>query len=172
MLKPDIWLTSHNEDYVVGKRNRARSEGVTAWVDPEGYRRWVSGKKIAFENEVNKELEASCCVRAVTAVAEPDPTGFRQANVYAVDEAAAPITAFGYAQDAASSPSRSYYISVQLGDRVYVFEDEVEPGQEVPWRVGENPQIKIVSNSIQVKRITGEIDGYALASFGSATIDH
>jgi metallo-beta-lactamase class B len=57
MLKPDIWLAQHNEYYDLdGKRKRAQSEGVKAWVDPEGYRRFIAGKKRAFEDEVDEEL--------------------------------------------------------------------------------------------------------------------
>ncbi|HYC17662.1 MAG TPA: subclass B3 metallo-beta-lactamase, partial [Pseudolabrys sp.] len=57
MLKPDIWLAQHNEYYdLEGKRKRAETEGVKAWVDPEGYRRFVAGKKREFENEVDEEL--------------------------------------------------------------------------------------------------------------------
>lgn len=57
MLKPDIWLAQHNEYYdLEGKRKRAQTEGVNAWVDPEGYRRWVAGKKRAFEDQVDEEL--------------------------------------------------------------------------------------------------------------------
>jgi metallo-beta-lactamase class B len=57
MLKPDIWLAQHNEYYdLEGKRKRAVSDGVKAWIDPEGYRRWVAGKKRAFEDEVDEEL--------------------------------------------------------------------------------------------------------------------
>jgi metallo-beta-lactamase class B len=57
MLKPDIWLAQHNEYYdLEGKRQRAQTEGVKAWIDPEGYRQFVAGKKRAFEDEVNKEL--------------------------------------------------------------------------------------------------------------------
>ena len=60
MLKPDIWLAQHNEYYdLEGKRLRAQAEGVNAWVDPEGYRRWVSGKKRAFEDEVDKEMASA-----------------------------------------------------------------------------------------------------------------
>lgn len=56
-LKPDIWLAQHNEYYGLdGKRKRAETEGVTAWVDPEGYRRFIAGKKRAFEDEVDEEL--------------------------------------------------------------------------------------------------------------------
>jgi metallo-beta-lactamase class B len=56
-LKPDIWLAQHNEYYdLEGKRKRAQAEGVKAWIDPEGYRRWVAEKKRAFEDEVAEEL--------------------------------------------------------------------------------------------------------------------
>ena len=57
MLKPDIWLAQHNEYYdLEGKRARAATEGVAAWVDPEGYRRFIAAKKRAFEDEVDAEL--------------------------------------------------------------------------------------------------------------------
>ena len=57
MVKPDIWLAQHNEYYdLEGKRKRAETEGVTAWVDPEGYRRFIADKKRAFEDEVDEEL--------------------------------------------------------------------------------------------------------------------
>ena len=60
MLKPDIWLAQHNEYYdFEGKRQRARTEGVNAWIDSEGYRRFVAGKKRAFEDEVDEEMGAS-----------------------------------------------------------------------------------------------------------------
>jgi metallo-beta-lactamase class B len=57
MLKPDIWLAQHNEYYdLEGKRKRAEAEGVAAWIDPDGYRRFVAGKKRAFEDQVDREL--------------------------------------------------------------------------------------------------------------------
>lgn len=60
MLKPDIWLAQHNEYYdLEGKRQRATTEGVSAWIDPEGYRRWVVGKKRSFEDEVDREMGVS-----------------------------------------------------------------------------------------------------------------
>lgn len=59
MLKPDIWLAQHNEYYdLEGKRKRAETEGVKAWIDPEGYRRFIGDKKRAFEDEVDTELGA------------------------------------------------------------------------------------------------------------------
>lgn len=60
MLKPDIWLAQHNEYYdLEGKRKRAEAEGVAAWVDPEGYRRFIADKKRAFEDQVDKEKGVS-----------------------------------------------------------------------------------------------------------------
>ena len=59
MIKPDIWLAQHNEYYdLAGKRKRAETEGIRAWMDPEGYRRFVAGKKRAFEDLVDEELGA------------------------------------------------------------------------------------------------------------------
>jgi metallo-beta-lactamase class B len=56
MLKPDIWAGHHTEYFnLEGKRKRAETEGVNAWVDPEGYRRFVAGKRRAFEDEVDAE---------------------------------------------------------------------------------------------------------------------
>jgi metallo-beta-lactamase class B len=57
MLKPDIWLAQHNEYYdLEGKRKRALIEGVNTWIDPEGYRRFVVGKRRAFEDQVDLEM--------------------------------------------------------------------------------------------------------------------
>ena len=57
LLKPDIWLEHHTEYFdLEGKRKRAPTEGVNAWVDPEGYRRFIAGKRRAFEDQVDKEL--------------------------------------------------------------------------------------------------------------------
>ena len=51
------WLAQHNEYYdLEGKRQRSQTDGVSAWIDPEGYRRWVAGKKRAFEDEVDLEM--------------------------------------------------------------------------------------------------------------------
>jgi metallo-beta-lactamase class B len=57
MLKPDIWGGHHTEYFdLKGKRERARTEGVNAWVDPEGYREFIAGKRRAFEDQVDLEL--------------------------------------------------------------------------------------------------------------------
>jgi metallo-beta-lactamase class B len=58
MLKPDIWLAHHTEYFgLEAKRKRAATEGVDAWVDPEGYRRFVAGKRRAFEDEVDAQMK-------------------------------------------------------------------------------------------------------------------
>lgn len=57
-LKPDIWGGHHTEYFdFEGKRRRAATEGVNAWVDPEGYRRFIAGKRREFENEVDAEMQ-------------------------------------------------------------------------------------------------------------------
>lgn len=56
-LTPDIWLAPHNETYdFEGKRSRSAREGVAAWVDPEGYRRWLRVQRVNFETAVSREL--------------------------------------------------------------------------------------------------------------------
>jgi metallo-beta-lactamase class B len=58
-LKPDIWLNCHTEffDYEA-KLKRAAKEGVAAWVDPEGYKKYVAEAKAKFEATVAKETSA------------------------------------------------------------------------------------------------------------------
>jgi metallo-beta-lactamase class B len=57
MLKPDIWATAHPEASLMEeKRERAKTEGVAAWIDPEGYRLWVWKEKREFEDLVNEEM--------------------------------------------------------------------------------------------------------------------
>jgi metallo-beta-lactamase class B len=64
MLKPDIWLAQHNEYYdFEGKRERAKTDGTQAWVDAEGYRRFIANRKRAFEDQVDKEHGASPAAR-------------------------------------------------------------------------------------------------------------
>ncbi len=60
LMKPDIWLGHHTEYFdLEGKRKRAETEGVNAWVDTEGYRRFVSKQKRAFEDQVDLEMAVS-----------------------------------------------------------------------------------------------------------------
>ncbi|KQY28877.1 subclass B3 metallo-beta-lactamase [Caulobacter sp. Root1455] len=64
LLKPDIWLVSHTERFdIEGKRTRAKTQGVAAWVDPEGYRRYIAAQRQAFEDEMNRELGVEGAVK-------------------------------------------------------------------------------------------------------------
>lgn len=57
MLQPDIWAGHHTEYFdLEGKRQRAATQGAGAWVDAEGYRRFVAGKRRAFEDQVDVEM--------------------------------------------------------------------------------------------------------------------
>lgn len=57
MFKPDIWLGHHCEYFdFKGKRERTKTEGVKAWVDPDGYRQFIASKRRAFEDEMDLEL--------------------------------------------------------------------------------------------------------------------
>ena len=59
-LKPDVWLAPHNEFYGLdAKLARTAKDGVKAWVDPEGYRKWVAAKKKLFETGAEKERAAA-----------------------------------------------------------------------------------------------------------------
>jgi len=56
-IKPDIWLSPHTETYdFEGKLARSKTEGVKAWVDPDGYRLWLVAQRENFEATVNEEL--------------------------------------------------------------------------------------------------------------------
>jgi metallo-beta-lactamase class B len=55
-LKPDVWLAPHNEFYGLdAKLARAAKDGVKAWIDPEGYRKWVAAQKKRFETGAENE---------------------------------------------------------------------------------------------------------------------
>jgi metallo-beta-lactamase class B len=56
-LKPDIWLHSHTDTMgFATKAARVATDGVRAWVDPEGYRRWVAAERAKFEGVVDSEM--------------------------------------------------------------------------------------------------------------------
>ena len=49
-LKPDIWLAAHTDVFAFqAKRTRSVLEGAGAWVDPQGYRRWVAGQRFRLD---------------------------------------------------------------------------------------------------------------------------
>ena len=55
-LKPDIWLMPHNEAYGFdSKLERSMKVGGSAWVDPEGYRKWLTLQREKFEAVIEKE---------------------------------------------------------------------------------------------------------------------
>ncbi|PKR87344.1 subclass B3 metallo-beta-lactamase [Pleomorphomonas diazotrophica] len=59
MLKPDMWFGHHTEYFdMEGKLKRMAQEGPAVWVDPEGYREFVAGKKRAFEDQIDREMGA------------------------------------------------------------------------------------------------------------------
>jgi len=55
-LAPDIWLPAHSDVLELESR-RARSmvEGVHAWIDPRGYRRWVTGQRMMVERALRQD---------------------------------------------------------------------------------------------------------------------
>jgi metallo-beta-lactamase class B len=55
-LQPDIFLAAHGTQFdFEGKRSRAGREGVSAWVDPEGFRKGIAASKARLEELVAKE---------------------------------------------------------------------------------------------------------------------
>ncbi|WP_459557451.1 MBL fold metallo-hydrolase [Lacunimicrobium album] len=53
---PDIWLHYTNELHGFRERlARAKKAGARAWVDPDGYRRWVAGEKRIFEKRLKSD---------------------------------------------------------------------------------------------------------------------
>jgi len=64
VLKPDIWLSCHTEFFnFESKRKLAVTEGVKAWVDPEGYQLRIANERAKFEEEINTELADSVKAR-------------------------------------------------------------------------------------------------------------
>jgi metallo-beta-lactamase class B len=55
-LKPDIFLTYHVDEFdLAAKRVRAATQGVQAFVDPDGFKRFVAERKAKFEQWVAEE---------------------------------------------------------------------------------------------------------------------
>jgi metallo-beta-lactamase class B len=55
-LKPAIWLAAHTEVFgFEAKRARAARDGIAAWVDPDGYRKYLVQSRTAFETQVANE---------------------------------------------------------------------------------------------------------------------
>jgi metallo-beta-lactamase class B len=55
-LKPDVWLVSHNEFYgYTAKLARAAKDGAAAWVDPDGYKKFIEAQKATLEATIKIE---------------------------------------------------------------------------------------------------------------------
>jgi metallo-beta-lactamase class B len=58
-LKPEIFLSAHASFFDLdAKRGKVASEGVRAFVDPEGYRRANEAKRAVFEKQLSEERSA------------------------------------------------------------------------------------------------------------------
>ena len=58
-LQPDIWLHGHAFFFDFhGKRRRAQKLGVTAWVDPEGYRKFLVKAVDVYNEQLAREQKA------------------------------------------------------------------------------------------------------------------
>lgn len=56
-MKPDIWLMAHTEAFhYETKLARYAKEGVSVWVDPEGYKKWLVTARERFQAAVDKEM--------------------------------------------------------------------------------------------------------------------
>jgi metallo-beta-lactamase class B len=67
-MNPDIWISAHNADMDFdAKRVRAATEGTRAWVDQEGYRKFLATNRERLEATVAAER------RAVAEPAAPAP---------------------------------------------------------------------------------------------------
>jgi metallo-beta-lactamase class B len=55
-LHPDVFLSYHAGAFdLEGKQARAGTEGVQAWIDPQGFRSYITGGKANFEEAIAKE---------------------------------------------------------------------------------------------------------------------
>jgi metallo-beta-lactamase class B len=54
-LRPDIWLQGHPDAFgYEEKLSRTGKEGAGAWVDPEGYRKFIAAARVKFEAAAEK----------------------------------------------------------------------------------------------------------------------
>jgi metallo-beta-lactamase class B len=59
-LEPDIWLGSHTQFFgFEEKRSLTDGQAAWAWVDPDGYRRFLAAEKANFEELVDSERQAA-----------------------------------------------------------------------------------------------------------------
>jgi metallo-beta-lactamase class B len=67
-MKPDIWISAHNADMDFdAKRVRAATEGTRAWIDPEGYRKFLATNRERLETTVAAERSAVATTAAPAA---------------------------------------------------------------------------------------------------------
>jgi metallo-beta-lactamase class B len=74
MLKPDVWLGAHNDDYGFERKVvRYARDGAVAWVDPEGYRKWLVAQRAKLDAAIDRELGAAGDQPELLKPAEPRP---------------------------------------------------------------------------------------------------
>lgn len=55
-FKPEVWIHPHTEAFgFEAKLARSAKEGAAAWVDPDGYKKWLTGAREKFEAAVEHE---------------------------------------------------------------------------------------------------------------------
>jgi alpha-beta hydrolase superfamily lysophospholipase len=80
-LRPDVWLTSRADAFdFERKREIAKTEGLDAWFDPNGYDHWLATEKGKYAARVSGEMQAqaggtlaSRSLSAPGTLAAPDP---------------------------------------------------------------------------------------------------
>src|SRR4029079_427416 len=59
-LKPDVWFYAHTDAYNYdAKLARSKTEGAKAWVDPQGYRKWLKAQRDKLDTTIDNELGAA-----------------------------------------------------------------------------------------------------------------
>jgi hypothetical protein len=61
-----------------------------------------------------------------------------------------------------TDPIDQYRVSTLIGHKVYVYNDKVERGEDVPWVVGQTRKVLIDHGSIKVENENGKLDSYHL----------
>ncbi|MEN9685152.1 MAG: hypothetical protein RLZZ28_938, partial [Bacteroidota bacterium] len=57
-LHPDIWLPSHTDFFdIEGKSKKKMPDGSNAFIDPEGYRKYIAAARATYEKTIQKEKE-------------------------------------------------------------------------------------------------------------------
>jgi hypothetical protein len=69
---------------------------------------------------------------------------------------------------ALTDPIDRYHVSMLVGGQVYVYEYEVDRGEDVPWAAGETREVRIDHGTIDVKRLSGDVDSYNIVQSAKA----